>query len=174
MITYIATNVTNGKFYIGSTKDFEDRKKGHLKSKENYPFQNALRANPDAFEWEVWSDESKGRELEQALLDMWFGKGQCYNLSKNAYCPTPPSFRSKEHRRKIGLVHKGKKVSQETKDKISQSKKGKKLSDAHKAKLSEVQKEVQNRPEIKARKSDEMRGRKPTEEARQKMSVKSK
>jgi group I intron endonuclease len=174
MITYIATNITNGKFYIGSTKDLEGRKKSHLSSGENYPFQNALRKNPELFVWEHWEDESDKRELEQALLDMWFGKEQCYNLSKNAYCPTPPPFRSEEHRRKIGLLHKGKKVSQETRDKISQSKKGKKLSDAHKEKLSEIQKEVQNRPELKKQKAEKTRGRKHTEEAKRKISVKSK
>jgi len=84
MDTYRATNTINGKFYIGSTVNFEDRKKSHLASKDNYPFQNALRNNPDVFIWEVWSDDSEDRELEQALLDMWFGKEQCYNLSPYA------------------------------------------------------------------------------------------
>lgn len=84
MDTYKATNTINGKFYIGSTKNFEKRKKSHLRSKENYPFQNALRKNPDAFEWEVWSDDSDEPVLEQALLDMWYGKECCYNLNKFA------------------------------------------------------------------------------------------
>lgn len=87
MDTYKATNTLNGKFYIGSTVSFEERKKSHLTSKENYPFQNALRANPEVFEWEVWTDDSENRELEQALLDMWFGKEQCYNLNPKANCP---------------------------------------------------------------------------------------
>jgi hypothetical protein len=56
-------------------------KKKHLKSESNYPFQNALRNNPDAFEWEVWTDNSDEPVLEQALLDMWYGKECCYNLS---------------------------------------------------------------------------------------------
>jgi group I intron endonuclease len=87
MDTYKATNTLNGKFYIGSAVNFEERKKEHLNSSLNYPFQNALRANPNAFEWEVWSDTSKDRELEQALLDMWFGSEQCYNLSPFANRP---------------------------------------------------------------------------------------
>ena len=84
MNTYKATNTTNGKFYIGSTTDFERRKKAHLNSKENYPFQRALRKDPNVFEWEVWSDDHDEPVLEQALLDMWFGKEQCYNLSPTA------------------------------------------------------------------------------------------
>jgi hypothetical protein len=87
MDTYKATNTLNGKFYIGSTTNFEERKKAHLTSKDNYPFQNALRANPDAFIWEVWSDDSGERILEQAFLDMWFGKEQCYNLNPKASEP---------------------------------------------------------------------------------------
>jgi group I intron endonuclease len=84
MDTYKATNTTNGKFYIGSTNNFEKRKREHLRSRKNYPFQNALRKNPEAFEWEVWSDDSDEPILEQALLDMWYGKECCYNLSSLA------------------------------------------------------------------------------------------
>jgi len=84
MDTYRATNTTNGKFYIGSTNNFENRKREHLRSRENYPFQSALRKNPDAFEWEVWSDDCDDPVLEQALLDMWYGKECCYNLSQFA------------------------------------------------------------------------------------------
>lgn len=87
MDTYISRNTLNGKFYIGSAKNFEIRKKEHLASKENYPFQNALRNNPEAFEWEVHTDESEDRELEQALLDMFFGTEMCYNLNPKASAP---------------------------------------------------------------------------------------
>lgn len=88
MDTYRSTNTLNGKFYIGSTLNFEKRKKQHLRSQLNRPFQNALRKNPEVFEWEVFKDDSLKRELEQALLDMFFGTSQCYNLNKNAYVPT--------------------------------------------------------------------------------------
>jgi group I intron endonuclease len=89
MYTYVATNTSNGRFYIGSTKNFERRKKSHLKSRVNLPFQNALRKNPEAFEWEVWEDDSDLPVMEQALLDMWFHTAQCYNLSSIAGRPGP-------------------------------------------------------------------------------------
>ncbi len=96
MQTYKATNTLNGKFIIGSTFDFERRKKEHLRSKANYPFQNALRKNPEAFEWEVYEDDSDEPVLEQALLDIWFGCEQCYNL--NPYASRPPSWEGKKHK----------------------------------------------------------------------------
>jgi group I intron endonuclease len=96
MDTYKATNTTNGKFYIGSSTNFTRRKEEHLNSRGNYPFQNALRKNPEAFEWEVWSDDSTEPVLEQALLDMWYGKECCYNLNPSA--EHPPSWLGKIHR----------------------------------------------------------------------------
>jgi group I intron endonuclease len=102
MDTYKATNTTNGKFYIGSSTNFERRKRDHLTSKRNLPFQNALRKNPDAFEWEVWTDDNDEPILEQALLDMWYGTEQCYNLSPSAKHPPRPD--------KDTLVRTGRKV----------------------------------------------------------------
>lgn len=96
MFTYKATNTQNGKFYVGSTRDFDKRKKGHLASNSNYPFQNALRQNPEAFEWEVVEDDSEEPILEQALLDMWFGTEMCYNL--NPVADHPPSWEGKKHK----------------------------------------------------------------------------
>ena len=110
MITHKATNTINGKFYIGSTTNFNCRKRNHLCSKCKYPFQNSLRQNPDAFVWEVWEDDSNAPILEQALLDMWFGKEQCYNLNPKA--SIPPNL-------------KGHKFSKETLEKRGRSRRGK-------------------------------------------------
>jgi group I intron endonuclease len=121
MDTYKATNTTNGKFYIGSTTNFKMRKKAHLRSKESYPFQNALRKNPEAFEWEVWSDDFDEPILEQALLDMWCGKECCYNLNPSA--KHPPSSRGKspspERRAKTSATLMGHSVSEEARKKMS-------------------------------------------------------
>lgn len=129
MITYKATNTKNGKFYIGSTKDFDARKSQHLRCKKNHPFHNALRKNPDVFEWEVIYDECEEPVLEQALLDAWFGKECCYNL--NPVAGRPP-------------VLKGHKFSEETLKKRSNTRtgrpipslQGRTLSPEHKAKIS--------------------------------------
>lgn len=127
MITYRATNTLNGKFYIGSTADFDRRKSQHLKDKRVHtPFNNALRKNPEAFEWEVWSDDCHDPVLEQALLDMFFGAEQCYNL--NPVASRPPSQRGKkknpEHRAKIGKAQRGRVKSPEECEKISKAKQG--------------------------------------------------
>jgi hypothetical protein len=84
MITYRATNILNGKFYIGSSRNlvsYEKRKKSHLRGKGDYPFQRALRKNLEAFEWEYVEDDCEKPVLEQAQLDQWYGKEQCYNLN---------------------------------------------------------------------------------------------
>ena len=141
MDTYKATNTTNGKFYVGSTTNFERRKAEHLACTENYPFQNALRKNPEAFEWEVWSDKSDDSLLEQALLDIWFGKECCYNI--NPFASRPPSWEGKNHkestkqkqrvsqikdweqnmerRKKAAEVSSQREWKQESKDKIGES-----------------------------------------------------
>ena len=87
MITYIATNTINGRFYIGSTNNLGRRKREHRKSRFNLPFNNSYRRNPDNFEWQTFEDDSDEPILEQALLDMWFGTEQCYNLNPLASRP---------------------------------------------------------------------------------------
>lgn len=118
MDTYKAINTLNGKFYIGSSKNFQRRKKAHLNSKEDYPFQRALRKNPEAFEWEVWSDEYDEPILEQALLDMWFGTEQCYNLNPYADRPVTPDHKGENN------PNYGKSPSDETRLKLSRAKTG--------------------------------------------------
>jgi len=123
MITYRAINTLNGKFYIGSTRNLEKRKKMHLSPKNKYPFQNALRKYPDAFEWEFVEDGLDEPVLEQALLDMWYGKECCYNLNPIAsrppimYGEDNPMFgktHTEEAIRKNREAHTGKVQSTET------------------------------------------------------------
>jgi group I intron endonuclease len=126
MITYIATNRRNGKFYIGSTVNFSKRKINHLTCKVKSHFHNALRKNPDDFEWEVIEDSCDEPVLEQALLDMWCGKEQCYNQNPSA--SRPPSWKGKkrtpEEIKKSADKRRGVKRTPEQCLKMSESHKG--------------------------------------------------
>ena len=134
MITYKATNTLNGRFYLGSTIDFEKRKKQHLASTANYPFQNALRKNPNLFEWEFIEDDSEEPVLEQALLDKWFGTEMCYNLRPLATGGQGPA--TEETKQKMSNSHKGKRKSDQTKVAISRSRRGMKFTEEHKQNIS--------------------------------------
>ena len=88
MITYVAINLTNKKFYVGSTVDFIKRQKGHLNSNEDYPFQNSLRKDPKKFFWIVSEDDGLDtRDEEQYYLDFYHGTAWCYNLNPEAAVP---------------------------------------------------------------------------------------
>ena len=137
MFTYKATNTLNGKFYIGSTRDFEKRQKEHTVSLRNYPFQNALRKNPEIFEWEVVEDDSDKPLLEQALLDMWFGTEMCYNLNK--YACGGCSGHSDQTKQKMSQAKKGKPLSEKNKEAISRGRKGMRFSEEHRRNISQAQ-----------------------------------
>lgn len=128
MDTYRATNTKNGKFYIGSSTNFEKRKRTHLQSKNNYPFQRALRKDPDAFVWEVWSDDCNEPVLEQALLDMFYGTEQCYNLSPIANRP-PDNSKNEESNRKRREAMLGATQTAKTRQKIREKALGRKRPD---------------------------------------------
>lgn len=163
MITYIATNTSNGKFYIGSTNDIERRKREHRRSRGNHPFHNALRRNPDGFDWQVMEDEADEPILEQALLDIWFGTEQCYNLNPFARRPRDPTgttwwtnlesgaevksetcpgegWQRGRNRSKLEIVwetNRGKPLPESHRRKISLSKKGKKRNQETRDKMKE-------------------------------------
>jgi len=144
MITYIATNTENGKFYIGSTTNFERRQREHLTTSQEFYFQRALRRNPDLFNWEVHEDDSEDPVLEQALLDMWYGKKQCYNMSGFAQRPPdrkgeklkPDAYEKLVTRLKSNPPMKGKQQTEETKNKISQKLQGNTVPDEVREKIS--------------------------------------
>jgi group I intron endonuclease len=88
VITYAAINLTNKKFYVGSTVNFEESVKKHHSSKADYPFQNSLRKDPENFYWVVSEDDGTDtREEEQYYLDFYHGTLWCYNLNDVASCP---------------------------------------------------------------------------------------
>lgn len=144
MITYIATNTQNGKFYVGSTTDFDRRKKEHLTSAQQFHFQRALRKNPDLFIWEIFEDDSEEPVLEQALLDMWYGKEQCYNMCGFAGRPperkgtklTAEQYAKRVSRLRMNPPMRGKQHSRDTKEKISNKLLGAQVPDSVRNKIS--------------------------------------
>lgn len=125
MITYTATNTRTGQFYIGSTLNFKKRQQEHLSSKEPLPFQRSLRKSPEEWEWEFVEDDRDDRDLEQFLLDLFWGTKGCLNLAADVTCPKRGQKQTPEAKAKIGAKHKGKKYGPETRAKISKAMKGK-------------------------------------------------
>jgi group I intron endonuclease len=124
MITYTATNNRTGQFYIGSTTNFKKRQQEHLNSCSPYPFQRSLRKNPEEWVWEWVEDDCEERELEQFLLDLFWGDPLCLNLAPDVIAPRKGQTQSEETKRKIGDKHRGKKYGPETRAKISRARKG--------------------------------------------------
>ena len=126
MITYVAINLTNKKFQVGSTIDFKRRCKEHHDEKGNLEFQRSLSKNPENFYWIVSEDDGLDtRDEEQYYLDFYHGTAWCYNHNPSA--SSPPSPRGKtwewsENKRQgitgAGNHRFGKKTSQRQKDSI--------------------------------------------------------
>ena len=88
MITYAAINLTNKKFYVGSTVDFKERCKKHHRNKGDLAFHRSLRKDPENFYWIVSEDDGLNtRDEEQYYLDFYHGTMWCYNLNPLASCP---------------------------------------------------------------------------------------
>jgi hypothetical protein len=88
MITYLAINLTNKKFQIGSTVDFKRRSKEHHNGKGDLEFQRSLRKNPENFYWVVSDDDGLDtRDEEQYYLDFYCGTVWCYNHNPHAAAP---------------------------------------------------------------------------------------
>ena len=85
MITYVAINLTNKKFYVGSTVDFKGRCKKHHRNNGDLAFHRSLRKDPDNFYWIVSEDDGLNtRDEEQYYLDFYHGTMWCYNLRPSA------------------------------------------------------------------------------------------
>jgi group I intron endonuclease len=106
VITYVPINLSNRRFYIGSTVNFAPRWKDHLNKKSNYPFQNALQKNPENFFVLISEDDGlETREEEQFYLDFYHGSGQCYNISSDATAPMSGRTHTKEAIEKFRRDH---------------------------------------------------------------------
>ena len=146
MIIYKATNVKNGKVYIGlTTKTLEHRKRIHerdSRTKDTYFYRAMRKYGPESFTWEVLDDSAKTieelEELERFYIkqyDSFDNKDKGYNTQSGGnslYQITEEERKNRSERVKgeknpmygVPSPNKGKHLSEEHRNKISEALKG--------------------------------------------------
>ena len=178
------------QFYIGSSKNPEQRLIGHRKSCFSKKPNNKFMARV----WKKFGEPTLYiiskvplallQQEEQKFIDLVFGKEGCLNLNPHADRPIGWKGRvhseetkakmsasrigrvhSEEVKAKMSASHKGKVHSEEAKAKMSSSHKGKVHSEEAKAKMSKPKS-----PETRAKMSTAQKGHSVSEETKAKMS----
>ena len=91
MITYTATNIKTGQFYIGSALTYchyMSRIGTHhtVRPGRGYTqFQKDLQADPLAFKWEWSEDDRDDRSTEKSLISLYQGSPYLYNVGEGRY-----------------------------------------------------------------------------------------
>lgn len=163
---YVITCVPTGKVYVGHSTRIKDRlEKEHLPSLRAgaHPtkhLQNAWnKYGEDAFAFETLFEMPGAtvEELVDAEIEIWtlFSPNVF-----NAFKPRLPVDFTVEVRRNIGVLHKGRKLSPETKAKISASSKGRRHTPETRVKIGNVMRGRKLSPEHKAKLSEAKRGKK--------------
>ena len=133
---YKIVNCVNGKFYVGSSVNFNNRKRLHLFYLRNGNHQNVHlqrswnKYGETSFKFEFVVELNDTKKLlleEQKWLDKYCGTGVLYNM-----CPIAGSSLgrkcSEETKQKIAKKAFGRIVSAETRKKLSKSSRGRKKS----------------------------------------------
>ena len=166
MITYVAINLTNKKFQVGSTTDFKRRCREHHNRKGDLEFQRSLCKNPENFYWIVSEDDGlETRDEEQYYLNFYHGTMWCYNHNPSASVPpsglgtggpTHPLYGttwSEERRQKHSLLMSGEnnpyhgyKHSEEQKQKQRERQTGKKFGPRSKETCKKISEALRGNP----------------------------
>ncbi len=188
-VVYKATNIVNGKAYIGFTKEFRARKAAHLRDKDNTYFHKALRKyGKDKFVWTILKEDATLQdEIDLIVSHETFGKG--YNACEGGSAGTPgyvhtnetkkilsemakKQFMDPKQREMIIMRRTGQTMSEETKRKISESTLGVKKSAETKAKMS-ISKQAMS-DETKAKMSEYRTGKRHSKETKRKIALRNK
>jgi group I intron endonuclease len=157
-VIYKIINLTNAKFYVGSTIDWQARVRTHrrkLRAGTHHcvPLQNAWdKYGEESFVFHIIAeveDPSELHRVEQVFLDEHHGSRQCYNLARYTDNSNRGAIRSDRHKKNIadglkqfyaanGHPMKGVPRTEDTKAKISANRSGKPMSEETKAKLREA------------------------------------
>jgi group I intron endonuclease len=177
-IIYKATNLINGKIYIGqTTKKLDERKGNHIsrskKCKDFRTFQYALYTyGKKNFKWEIIY------ECDEVMLDMmetfkimvnhshYTENG--YNLTWGGQSNRRGCKHTEETRKKISDVMKGKQISEETRQKIGKGNKGHSVSEETRKKISEGNKNKIVSEETRRKQSIALKGHSVSDEQIQK------
>lgn len=147
---YLIRNRVTEKFYVGSSIDINrrwTRHKDDLNKNKHHSIklQNSWNKHGSEnfdFIWVQQACKIVLNTLEQEWIDFCDSFNNGYNsaalANKIGYFP-----KTEEHKRKIGLAHKGRKLSEESKDKIRQKallRPGKPITEEQKIKISQANK----------------------------------
>lgn len=156
---YIATNLHNGKQYVGQTIDFAHRMRCHYHSNENNYFDNALQKyGRDGFDFVKI-------EYSEDTLNYWeaYWIEMCGSMVPTGYNLKEGGGNgrfSEEAKKKISQSLTGKKLSPETRKKMSDSRKRENLSPETRKKLSESHRRENLSPETRRKLSEASSGEK--------------
>lgn len=145
---YILRNLTNGKFYVGSTVNLRRRCHQHFEGlrsnrHHNPHLQSAWnKYGAPSFEFLVVEIIDSTPEIlvrEQAWIDALGAatSDDCYNFCAKAGSHLGRK-RSEETRRKLSVANTGKRHSEQAKQKMRDAKLGRKLSEEHKRKVGDA------------------------------------
>jgi group I intron endonuclease len=173
---YKIGNILNGKFYIGQTINFYQRKIQHLSKLRrnqhcNPHFQSAWnKYGEENFEFKIilYCEPSELNYYEQKMVDIWNPE---YNICKECISNHSDMPVSEETRKKLSDAHKGYIFSEESKKKMSESAKGKKMSEEAKRKMSEAKKGRKHSEEHIRKCSISRMGHPTSEETKRKLSI---
>lgn len=182
-IIYKATNISNGKIYIGQTiKSLSARRRAH-ESGGNCFFQKAIKKyGKDNFQWEIIATVENDDKIqfkilldatEQQMIEEFDTLKNGYNLTEGGGGVVGYTF-SKEQKAKLSTIKKGKQLSDEHKAKFLGGRNWKPHSEETKAKLSAALKGKPRKPlsnEAKAKMSAAKKGKPKSEETKAKMSA---
>lgn len=181
---YVISNPKTDETYIGSGV-LHNRERDHFRQLKtgrhgNYKLQKAFNKDPEGFEFHGAELETRNAalEIENALIEEHWGNPLLLNLAKDAKAPMQGRKMSDEVRRRMSESqqgHPGVRHTPETIEKIREAhrgnsyRSGKPHSEETKALLSKMVKERMTDPQHREKISQSLRGRRPTEETREKL-----